>query len=693
MSLRIFKKSRSLKFKLGLALSVSTFLVVITLIVFSVQASKNQAIISAKENAHSIAKDYAGQVRTEMEQGLNAARVMAQFFAGVKDPEAPLSLSRDEANTVLKKVLTGNAGFFGTYMVWEPNEFDQQDSSYTNTTGHDGTGRFIPYWSKDSKGAVLYEATLNYDTPGQGDYYQIPKRTLKELAMDPVSYLVQGERLFLVSLEAPIMAGNKFYGISGIDISIKWLQKMANEARLYNGQADIQVISPNGTLVAASEKDSLIGKNIREVFTDVDDQLASLRKGEEFNQMDEDFLRVYEPVQIGGTEKPWQVGILIPADVILAEARSQSYWMIFISGIMLMISLGAILYFTNKLIKPLEGMVEVTNKLSQGDLEFSEVKDTGDEIGRMGRALNSLARTMRKTTTFANQIGQGNIDAEFKPVSDRDILGNALLEMRNNLKQIAEEDKKREWANKGIAFFGEVLRNNNDDLSKLSFEITSHIVKYLDANQGALFIIQEDEKERYLELTAAYAWGRQKFVQKKLNIGQGLAGQAVQEGEFIYMTEVPQDFLEITSGLGNARPKCVLIVPLKINDVIYGVIELASFKPFATYQIEFVQKIGESIATTLSAVKVNQKTKMLLEEAKISSEERRAVEEELRQNQEELQATQEEMARTMRDLKKQNEELVEKLKNIEDPESSGSQTENQLGGSFGFSERNRQKLS
>ncbi|MBT1708632.1 PAS domain S-box protein, partial [Fulvivirgaceae bacterium PWU5] len=128
--------------------------------------------------------------------------------------------------------------------------------------------------------------------------------------------------------------------------------------------------------------------------------------------------------------------------------------------------------------------------------------------------------------------------------------------------------------------------------------------------------------------------------------GAGRAGQAWQEGDTVYLTEVPQNYVRIVSGLGDANPTAVVIVPLKVNDQIFGVVEIASFGEFKDFEIEFVQKIAESIASTISSVKVNARTQRLLEESQEMTEQMRAQEEEMRQNMEELQATQEEMQRS-----------------------------------------------
>jgi PAS domain S-box-containing protein len=322
---------------------------------------------------------------------------------------------------------------------------------------------------------------------------------------------------------------------------------------------------------------------------------------------------------------------------------------IILGGVFLLIALLSARYLLMQVTKPVNFLKNIVVKLGRGELvEEKQAKFNNDEIGDMALAMDNLVNGLRGTTSFAENIGNGNYRSDFRPLSDHDVLGNALINMRDNLSKVADDDKKRSWATEGLAKFGEILRTNNNDLLKLSDEIIGNLVKYLRSNQGALYIIDDAEgtEEPSMSMKACYAWDKKKFMNHKIHRGEGLAGQAWQEGDIVYLTEVPQNYVRITSGLGDANPTSVLIVPLKVNDQIFGVVEVASFSVFKDFEMEFVQKIAESIASTISAVKVNARTQKLLEESQEMTEQMRAQEEEMRQNMEELQATQEEMQRS-----------------------------------------------
>ncbi len=316
------------------------------------------------------------------------------------------------------------------------------------------------------------------------------------------------------------------------------------------------------------------------------------------------------------------------------------------------ISVFVVRYTLRPVVNAIKRINESINKLSLGETAKKIEYPNNDEVGQITNSLNNLIDGISRTTLFANEIGKNNLEAKFEPLGPNDRLGNSLINMRTNLMNAAsesekrkKEDEKRNWLNVGLAKFADILRQNNDNLQILADTVTQNLLDYLKANQGALFVVNQDNDEATLELLSAFAYSKKKFRQKTILMGEGLVGNCAVEKQTVYLKEIPDDYIEITSGLGEANPRALLIVPLKLEDKIFGVIEIATFNQFEQHEIEFVEKIGENIASTLFSVKNSIRTTQLLEQSQQQSEEMAAQEEEMRQNMEEMQATQEEMAR------------------------------------------------
>jgi methyl-accepting chemotaxis protein len=362
------------------------------------------------------------------------------------------------------------------------------------------------------------------------------------------------------------------------------------------------------------------------------------------------------------------------AEINMEKSFEKTKTLIYVTCFVLVILAIFISYFTiRNQVAPINYIKDILISMGKGILPKDKIKVGKDEIGEISLALNSLVTGLKDISNFSIEIGKGNFNSEFRPLSEQDILGNSLIKMREELRNAAAEEEKRKkedaqrnWATQGIAKFSEILRQNNNNLGDLSFNIISNLVNYLNANQGGLFIVNDSNKDDiFLELNGCYAYNRQKFLQKTFKPGDGLIGRCYLERQTIYLTEIPKDYIKITSGLGDDNPTCLLIVPLLYNDQIYGVIEMASFSDFEPFHIEFVEKIASSIASTISVVKINIQTTKLLEQSRQQAEEMASQEEEMRQNMEELRATQEETVRKETAMQKEIKELKKRLSKYE----------------------------
>lgn len=297
---------------------------------------------------------------------------------------------------------------------------------------------------------------------------------------------------------------------------------------------------------------------------------------------------------------------------------------------------------------------------SMGTVLYIQLQRLKNEI-EFAAALHKESARNQTLTRFMEAVAAGDYQVELAEINDA-ALTEKLSAIRDKLRTGAEEEARRNRAATGLAQMGEILRSTTHS-SELYDRIIKFVVTFTKSNQGGLFLHrQEDEgSNSYLELVAAYAFERKKFITKKIDVGQGLAGQCFLEAEKIYLTKVPDDYIHITSGLGAANPACILLVPLKTDDRVMGVMELASFSVYDEYEIQLIEKFAESIASTLAAVQINENTRLLLERTQQQAEEMRAQEEEMRQNMEELAATQEELSRKEKEYIRRIQELEQQL--------------------------------
>jgi hypothetical protein len=291
---------------------------------------------------------------------------------------------------------------------------------------------------------------------------------------------------------------------------------------------------------------------------------------------------------------------------------------------------------------------------------YRKLKGFHIEQNSVQSQLNEETKRVEQLSGFIEAMANGNYDMHIETKSE-DELSATLISMRDKLKNNFIEEQRRNWSTTGLAKIGEILRSSGNS-AELYDSIIKFLVKYTNSNQGGLFILDDAETDNpFLNLVACYAFERKKFLTKKVQLGSGLVGQCFLEQERIHLTEIPEDYVRITSGLGGDKPHSILMVPLKVNDKTFGVIELASFQLYPEHVVDLIEKFAESIASTISNVKINESTKILLEQTQQQAEEMKSQEEEMRQNMEELSATQEEMHRKEREYINRIKELESEL--------------------------------
>jgi PAS domain S-box-containing protein len=254
----------------------------------------------------------------------------------------------------------------------------------------------------------------------------------------------------------------------------------------------------------------------------------------------------------------------------------------------------------------------------------------------------------------AIRAGSDKLDRQFNEEDSE--IKSALEGLQEELSRRTEEEKKRQkedekrnWTSEGLAKFGAILRESSDDIQRLADNIVSELVKYIGAVQAGFFVVDENEDvkdtPKYIDQVAAFAYGRKKFTDKKIQWGEGLVGACIIEKQTVHLNKVTQSYLEITSGLGKSNPRSILIVPFKTQEEkVHGAVELASFNDFEEHVVDFIEQVAESIATTITTLKINMRTAALLEESRQQAKELSEQDERMRKTVEEMKELQKEAA-------------------------------------------------
>lgn len=331
----------------------------------------------------------------------------------------------------------------------------------------------------------------------------------------------------------------------------------------------------------------------------------------------------------------------------------------------LLVAIFGLVFYSKNLFVNIRNLALTVKEMADGNIP-NTVTPEKNESAMVSNELNRLIENLQKMRAYSLQVGQGQFDNHLDIFNNKGDLGGSLAHMRESLSKVAKEDRQRNWVNEGFASFSEIIRKNGDNIGHLCDEIIGNLVKYLGASQGIIFILRKENSEDYLEAIGCYAFNKKKAMEKRVYMGEGIVGQAWQENDLLLVNDIPDEYIHIRSGLGDSSPKNILVAPLIFNEEVVGALELASFKPLEEYQVKFVAKLCESIASSIFTTQNNEKTSNLLEETQQMAEMMRAQEEEMRQNMEEMQATQDEMHRTQAEIKRKEYNLNALINNTAD---------------------------
>jgi CheY-like chemotaxis protein/HAMP domain-containing protein len=332
-----------------------------------------------------------------------------------------------------------------------------------------------------------------------------------------------------------------------------------------------------------------------------------------------------------------------------------------IAALVILVNLLVVVYSIKTIIASISKIRESANRMTSGETDIELNVSSKDEIGALASSFNKMIHITREYSMLADAIGKGDYNQVVNIRSKQDTLGIALDRMKTNLQTLSHENEIRTWLLTGNSEMNDSLRGEKD-VKEMAALVITQLVNYLKAQIGAIYI---KENGSYI-LTGSYAFRERKNNISSFREGEGLVGQAALEKKPIIFSEIPGDYVRISSGLGNAIPKNIIVYPFLYDQEVKGVIEIGTAGNITELDMQLLNMVSENIGIAVHGAQSRALLKDLLEETQRQAEELEAQQEELKQSNEELLEKTSLLEKSEAELKVQQEELQQTNEELEE---------------------------
>lgn len=552
----------NIKQKIVLRAGIAVIIVTVCIIGYMALAAKDMQTKKIEAYGKSIVDNIASSISNENNNALQIASdlVISQQNGGFG--------KRAETSGSLKSILNSNSSFIGSYVAYEPNA-DGLDSNSIGNAGTDKSGRFLPYWNKLS-GTETVDPLVDMET---SDYYMIPKKTLKPIITEPISY--QG--VLMTSYVAPIVIDGRFAGIAGVDRSLASIQDNLKKLKPFESAAFV-VLSPNGLYIAAPD-DAVLGKNISE--------------NEKTKSMDQDFIKV-SGTTVKSITNPfdgsqdmvfsthldgssWTVIMFVDQDEIFSEVNNMIKVTVIVALIGLILIMVLLYWLVSSAVKPVQGLVSNMQSIASGDLTaMAEVK-TKDEFGKLAEASNTMVQGLRDLVSQIATSAQDMAASSEQLSASTETVSSTMEEISASIEDIS----------KGI----QTVSATTEEISASSEGMTSALTQLAKESKAGSDVAKEVEtRAQGVQVMARNAAQEADTLYQNIN---GKLSKAIADAQIV------KEISKLADTISDIAAQTNL---LALNAAIEAARAGEQGKGFAVVAEE-VRKLAEESSTTVSNIK------------------------------------------------------------------------------------------
>ncbi len=312
--------------------------------------------------------------------------------------------------------------------------------------------------------------------------------------------------------------------------------------------------------------------------------------------------------------------------------------------------------------------VGVEGKLG-GQAQSAEVagvwKDLTDNVNQLAA---NLTNQVRAIADVATAVTEGDLTRQVGVEASGEVavLKDKLNEMIRNLRETTRENTEQDWLKTNLERFTRMLQGQRD-LATVSSMILSELAPLVSAQHAVFYTLSSlEDGEPVLIYQAGYGYKERKHLASQFRLGEGLVGQCAQEKESILLTDVPADYVRISSGLGDSAPLNIIALPILFEGSVRAVVELASFSPFSLTHQAFLDQLTESIGLVLNTIEANTLTENLLKQSQSQAQELQSRQEELSASNEDLASQATRLAEQYSEVERKNQEVVQAKRLVEE---------------------------